>query len=99
MRSGVQEASNDDQIPQIKDRILYWPTVLAVFWFLLSARRSSGPGDMIPGPFLTIVCPLMSAFIAALLCVGWIYQRAWRRLLSTLILPLSVILMVCFVGA
>jgi hypothetical protein len=93
MKNSDMQGTSDD------DRVLYWPTALAVFWFLLSAPRSSEPGDLIPGPFLTVVCPLMSAFIAALLCVGWIYQRAWRRLLSTLILPLSVILMVCFIGA
>jgi hypothetical protein len=92
----MQRASNDDQFPQIKDRILYWPTILAVFWFLLALVGSSDPGEgqMVPGPFLTIVCPVMSAFIAVLLCVGCIYGRAWRRLLSTMILPLSVILLI-----
>jgi vacuolar-type H+-ATPase subunit I/STV1 len=96
----MQGANNDDQIPQIKDRTLYWPTILGIFWFLLALSASSDPGEgqMVPGPFLT-AGPVMSAFIAALLCVGWIYQRTWRRLLSTMILPLSVILMVCFVGA
>jgi hypothetical protein len=97
----MQRANSDNQSTQIKDRILYWPTILAVFWFLLALVGSSDPGEgqMVPGPFLTIVCPVMSAFVAGLLCVGWIYQRAWWRLLSTMILPLSVILMVCLFGS
>jgi hypothetical protein len=93
MKNSDMQGTSDD------DRILYWPTVLAVFWLLLSAPRSSGPGDLIPEPFLTLVCPVMSAFIAGLLCVGWIYQRAWRRLLSTMILPLSVVLMVYLIDS
>jgi hypothetical protein len=92
--------SSDDGVPIIKDRILYWPTMLAIFWFLLALVGSSNPGEgqMVPGPFITIVCPVMSAFVAGLLCVGWIYQRAWRRLLSTMILPLSVMLMIYFIS-
>jgi hypothetical protein len=53
---------------------------------------------MVPGPFLTVICPVMSAFIAVLLCVGCIYERAWRRLLSTMILPISVVLIVTFIS-
>jgi hypothetical protein len=100
MRSGVQGASNNNQFPQIKDRILYWPTILAIFWFILASAASSDPGEgqMVPGPFLTVICPVMSAFIAVLLCVGCIYERAWRRLLSTMILPISVVLIVTFIS-
>jgi hypothetical protein len=96
----MQRASSDNQPTQIKDRLLYWPTILAIFWFLLALVGSSDPGEgqMVPGPFLTIVRPVMSAFVAGLLCVGWIYQRAWRRLLSTLILPISVVLVITFIG-
>jgi hypothetical protein len=96
----MHTTSDDAKNPQIKDRIVYWPTVLAIVWFLLAMDGSSDPGEgqMVPGLFLTLVCPVMSAFIAVLLCVGWAYQRAWRRLLSTLILPLSVILIIYIVG-
>jgi polyferredoxin len=95
----MQRASHDNQFPQIKDRILYWPTILAFFWFILALTGSSDPGEgqMVPGPFLTVVCPVMSAFIAVLLCIGHIYERAWWRLLSTMILPLSVLLMIYFI--
>jgi len=53
---------------------------------------------MVPGQFLTVVCPVMSAFIAVLLCIGHIYERAWRRLLSTLVLPISVAPIVTFIS-
>jgi hypothetical protein len=80
------------------DRIVYWPALLAVFWFLNSAATPTVPGDWLAGPFFTVVCPVMSAFIAVLLGVGYICERAWRRLVSTLILPISVVLIITFIG-
>jgi hypothetical protein len=80
------------------DRIGYWPALLSVFWFINSAATPTVPGDWLAGPFFTVACPVMSAFIAVLLCVGYIYERAWRRLLSTMILPLSVMLLVYLFG-
>lgn len=96
----MPDVSGDDGVPVIKDRILYWPTVLAIVWFILASAASSDPGEgqMVPGPFLTVICPVMSAFIAVLLCVGCIYERDWRRLLSTLVLPISVALIVIFIS-
>jgi len=96
----MQRASDDDQFIRIKDRIVYWPTILAIFWFILASAGSSDPGEgqMVPGQFLTVVCPVMSAFIAVLLCIGHIYERAWRRLLSTLVLPISVAPIVTFIS-
>jgi hypothetical protein len=96
----MPDVNGDDGGPVIRDRILYWPTVLAVVWFILASAGSSDPGEgqMVPGTFLTIVCPVMSAFIAVLLCVGCIYERAWRRLLSTLVLPISVAPIITFIS-
>jgi hypothetical protein len=96
----MQRTSDKNQFIQIKDRIVYWPTILSIFWFILASAASSDPGEgqMVPGPFLTVICPVMSAFIAVLLCIGYIYERAWRRLLSTLVLPISVALIIAFIS-
>jgi hypothetical protein len=90
------QAASDDQIIPIKDRFLYWPAVLAVFWsWLFITYDRAGPGlDFTP--LLIILGWLMSAGVAAMISFAWIYQRAWRRVLSAMILPLSVILMVLY---
>jgi hypothetical protein len=38
------QAGRDDQIIPIKDRVLYWPTVLAVFWPAVFINYVNGPG-------------------------------------------------------
>jgi hypothetical protein len=89
-------AASDDQIIPIKDRFLYWPAVLAVFWsWLFITYDRAGPGlDFTP--ILIILGWLMSAGVAAMISFAWIYQRAWRRLLSTMILPLSVFVLIYY---
>jgi hypothetical protein len=99
MISNTPDSTSDGRGGAVRaDRIVYWPALLAVVWLLNSAATPTQPGDLLAGPFFTIACPVMSAFIALLLCVGYIYERAWRRLLSTLILPVSVVLIITFVG-
>jgi hypothetical protein len=86
--------------PPVKDRILYWPTVLSAFWywyFTLPPVEYSH-GDLHPGPVLILAGPVLSVAIAVLLCIFWIGVGAWRRVLSTLILPLAVFLLIHFVG-
>jgi len=90
------QPATDDQIIRVKDRILYWPTLLAVFWSAVLINYVHGPGE--PGidstPFLIIVGWLISAGIALMTSFVWIYQRAWRRLVSTMVLPLSVFILI-----
>jgi carbon starvation protein CstA len=96
----MPDVNGDDGVPVIKDRILYWPTVLAIVWFILASAGSSDPGEgqMGIGPLFTFGLPLVSAGIALMVCVVWISHRTWRRLLSTLILPISVVLIITFIG-
>jgi hypothetical protein len=95
------QAGSDDQIVPIRDRVLYWPTVLAVFWSAAFINYIHGPGE--PGigsmPPLIVVGWLMSAGVAVMISFAWIYQRAWRRLLSTLILPLSILVLIYYSGS
>jgi hypothetical protein len=94
-------ANDDNRAPPIDDRILYWPTILAAFWWWAFANPlDPGPreGDLIAGPALIFFGPLLSAAVAVALCIFWISQRAWRRVLSTMILPLSVVLIIYIVG-
>src|ERR1700719_3444557 len=92
------QAASDDQIIPIKDRFLYWPSILAVFWPAAFINYIHGPGE--PGigsmPLLIVVGWLMSAGIAVMISFAWVYQRAWRRLLSTMILPLSVSVLIYY---
>jgi carbon starvation protein CstA len=87
-------------VPIIKDRILYWLTIPAIFWFILASAGSSDPGEgqMVPGPLFTFGLPLLSAGIALMVCTVWVFHRTWRRLLSTLILPISVALIITFIS-
>jgi hypothetical protein len=96
MRSGRTEGG----AAATEDRILYWPTVLAVLWFWCFLGPSAEPpeGQLVPGPVLIILGPVISAGVALALCIVWAYQGAWRRVLSTLILPLSLFLIGYFVG-
>jgi hypothetical protein len=88
------QAASDDQIIPIKDRVLYWPTVLAVFWsWLFITYDRTGPGlDF--APLEILLCWLISAGAGVVACISAIIERAWRRLLSAMVLPLSVIVVV-----
>jgi hypothetical protein len=92
--------SSDDGVPVIKDRILYWPTALSAFWYwyFTSPPVEYSERDLHPGPVLILAGPVFSVAIALLLCIFWIGLEAWRRVLSTLILPLAVSLLIYFVG-
>src|ERR1700719_1641283 len=93
--------SSDNRTPAVKDRILYWPAILAAFWWWdFFSPLDPGPmeGDLVAGPALILFGPLLSAAVAVALCIFWISQRAWRRVLSTMILPLSVALIIYIVG-
>jgi hypothetical protein len=78
----------------VEDRILYWPTILTVIWAaLLATHDYDGPGlDL--APFAILLCWLISAGAGVIACISAICARAWRRLLSAVVLPLSVLVMV-----
>jgi hypothetical protein len=82
MKADMKVAS-DPQIVQVKDRFLYWPLILVIVWVTLSGFEFS--------ELYGLLGWLWSASIAAMFCIASIFQRAWRRLLSTMILPLSVL--------
>jgi carbon starvation protein CstA len=92
--------NSDDEVPVIKDRILYWPTILAVVCCLLSLMGAGEllEGEVGPGRLFTFALPLLIAGVALMVCTVWIFHRTWRRLLSTLILPISVVLTITFTG-
>jgi hypothetical protein len=76
----------------IRDRILYWPIVLAVIFpaacFFAWAGRS-----FLPPLFPAGVLMLWGAAIAfsLIMCAVWLFERDWHRLVSTLVLPLTVV--------
>jgi len=80
------------QMPS-EDRIVFWPSILAAFWAALIFTHLHEPGGG-PTPALSFLCWLVSALIGAMICMAWVWARAWRRLVSTLILPLSFLVMV-----
>jgi hypothetical protein len=87
------QAASDDQIIPIKDRFLYWPIVLAVVWATLLMTHDYEPGlDF--APFIILLCWLISAGAGVIACISAISGRAWRRLLSAMVLPLSVLVVV-----
>jgi hypothetical protein len=90
--------SSDDGMPVIKDRILYWPIVLSAFWYwcLTWPPVEYSEGDLHPGPVLILAFPMLSFAIGTLLSVYWLGLGAWRRLISTLILPITVLLLLYF---
>jgi hypothetical protein len=88
-----RQSKADDQILPVKDRILLWPTMLAVLWSWLIFTHDYGPGlDL--APFAILLCWLISAGAGVIACISAICERAWRRLLSAAILPLSVLVVV-----
>ena len=75
------------------DRILIWPILLAVYWSAAAYQYQPGPG-LDPGPILSLYVWLILALVGATACAVWIYERAWLRLLSTVVLPLSFLVYV-----
>jgi len=94
----MQRTSDDDRTPPVKDRILYWPIVLSAFWYwcLTLPPVEYSEGDLHPGPVLILAFPMLSFAIGTLLSVYWLGLGAWRRLVSTLILPITVLLLLYF---
>jgi hypothetical protein len=93
MRFDMQGAS--------EDRILYWPTILAVagpavvvlIW--LSIVLADGPISSLFGWLLLFLIMAVWAFAGVgtfvVACLELFLKRAWRRALSSLVLPLAVL--------
>jgi hypothetical protein len=75
------------------DRFLYWPTLLAVAWLTLLVWPDSFvlSSLYLDSPFVLLYW-LISAGAGVIACIAWVCERAWRRLLSTVILPLSILI-------
>lgn len=91
----LQMKAVDDELnmsPARRDRILYWPTALAVACFVLFTWPDAlGLGfPYLDSPFILLYW-LIAAGAGVIACMAWVCERAWRRLLSTMILRLSVI--------
>jgi hypothetical protein len=72
--------------------VLYWPAVLASFWFVLLMRHGDlGPG-FDGGAAFVFFGWLVSAGAGVVSCIGSLAEGSWRRVISTLILPLSVLI-------
>jgi hypothetical protein len=84
-----------------EDRILYWPTILAVagpavvvlIWFAIVLADS--PISSLFGWLLLFLIAAAWAFAGVgtfvVACLELFLQRAWRRALSSLVLPLAVL--------
>lgn len=66
------------------NRVLYWPTALAIFWFVWLLRMDDLINDLVVfvGWFLSASISLVPGLIA-------LGEREWRRAISAFILPLS----------
>lgn len=83
-----------------EDRILYWPGVLTIagpllfvfVCFIASLFTWAGLFALLFVPLQALVLALWGAagLFACMLSLEWVYARAWRRLLSTLVLVLTV---------
>jgi hypothetical protein len=98
MKSVVWAQVSVNELPPVKDRILYWPIVLSAFWYwCLTLPPAELPeGSLRPGPVLVLAGPMLSFAKGTLLSVYWLGLGAWRRLVSTLILPITVLLLLYF---
>lgn len=81
----VQGASND--------RILCCPIVLAAVWATLLVTHDYG-SSLDLAPLGILLCWLISAGAGVITCISAISERAWRLLLSAMVLPLSVLVVV-----
>lgn len=76
---------------QVEDRVLYLPIVLAVVAptaFVLSCSSLFA----FLNPLLVLSFWIISGAGAGIMSIAWLYQRAWRRLLSTSILLVTVLI-------
>ncbi len=71
------------------NRVLYWPTILAVFWFVCLIRMDDLISDLIG-----FVGWILSAAASLIPCGISLGEREWRRAISTLILPISLLVVV-----
>src|SRR5579871_40798 len=71
------------------DRILFWPAFLGFVLATTFIRVSSAPELLNLSAGLIVLFWLISVGVGLLLCVIAIIERAWLRLLSTMVLPLS----------
>jgi hypothetical protein len=78
---------------QDQDRFLYWPLILTVIWPAIFVLTWAGPFVLVVlfVPALILILWLASGVFALITCVAWVRERSWRRLVSSLILPLSVL--------
>jgi hypothetical protein len=93
MSSDIQSADDD--------RVLYWPAILAVAGplavVLLWAAIVSAPSGIFVLIYLLILFLAMAAWasvgvgVIVIACLQLFFARAWRRALSSLILPLTVV--------
>jgi hypothetical protein len=79
-----------------EDRVLYWPMAVALAGPVAYVVLLNVPIILVMVILSGIVPALwiVSAFVSLAMCVKWISERAWRRVASTVILPLTV-LVVC----
>lgn len=75
------------------NRVLYWPTVVAVFWCLWLVRT-----DDLIGGLLGFAAWVVFATISVGTCIIALAEREWRRAISASILPLSLIVFVLNYG-
>jgi hypothetical protein len=68
------------------NRVLYWPAVLAVFWLWWLIRQDDLISDLVGFAGWTL-----SATVGIGTCTIALAEREWRRAISALILPLSLI--------
>ena len=89
-RAENEDVSHSRVLPT-KDRILYWPIILACFCFWFAAKyHYSEPGvDVAPTEIYLLW--LISAGFGVISCLSAIFERAWRRFLSAMVLPLSIL--------
>ncbi len=75
------------------DRILLWPGILAVSGpvaFVLACAGSFTFTTFLV-PYYVVLLWMVSGVFAVIAAIGWVSQRAWRRLFSMLVLPATLL--------
>jgi hypothetical protein len=82
----------------VRDRFLCWPALLAVAFPLACALAWAGR-VILPALFASTILTLWAGAIAfaVTMCAVWIYEQAWRRFVSTLVLPLAALMAVLYI--